>query len=147
MNRKISLGVTILLGLCLSFFTSCDDDNDDPSKPEITLEEVGHENSKAVAPGSDLHLEAIITAEGIIKQIDVEIHQEDGSYEIEESYTDSKYVGVKNVTFHEHIDIPADAPEGDYHLHLTVTDEMGQTSTAEAELSVNAEAEHSDHEH
>lgn len=139
MNNKISLGVALLLSLCLGFFTSCDDDNDDKvAKPLINLHEVGHENTKIVTAGTDLHLDAEITADGVIKRIDIEIHQEEGgSYKIEKSYSDDKYA-VKNLDFHEHLDIPADAPAGDYHLHLTVTDQIGQTAVAESELKIEA---------
>ena len=107
-----------------------------PSAPKITLTEVGHENTGKAEQGDDLHLEADILAEGLVKSIYVEIHQESGSYEIEKSYTTGKYIGVKNTEFHEHIDIPAEAPLGEYHLHFTVTDNEGQTATAEAHVEV-----------
>ena len=123
-----------------------------PSAPKITLTEVGHENGGKAEQGDDLHLEADIVAEGLIQRIHVEIHQENGSYEIEKSYTTGKYIGVKNTEFHEHIDIPADAPLGAYHLHLTVTDKEGQTATVKAHLEViendgiDDEEEHHHHE-
>lgn len=120
--------VTLVAG-----FAAC---QKNPSAPKITLTEVGHENSGKAEQGDDLHLEADIVAEGLIKSIHVEIHRENGSYEIEKSYTEGKYVGVKNTEFHEHINIPADAPLGEYHLHLTVTDNEGQTATAEAHVEV-----------
>ena len=107
-----------------------------PSAPKITLTEVGHENGGKAEQGDDLHLEADIVAEGLIQRIRVEIHQENGSYEIEKNYATGKYIGVKNTEFHEHIDIPADAPLGAYHLHITVTDKEGQTATAKAHLEV-----------
>ena len=107
-----------------------------PAAPKITLTEVGHENSGKAEQGDDMHLEADILAEGLIKSIRVEIHQESGSYEIEKSYTTGKYIGVKNTEFHEHIDIPAEAPLGKYHLHLTVADNEGQTATVEAYVEV-----------
>ena len=88
-----------------------------PSAPKITLTEVGHENSGKAEQGDDLHLEADILAEGLVKSIYVEIHQESGSYEIEKSF-------------------PAEAPLGEYHLHFTVTDNEGQTATAEAHVEV-----------
>ena len=94
--------------------------------------------------GDDMHLEADIVAEGLIKRIDVEIHKEDGSYEIEKAYTEGKYIGVKNTEFHEHIDIPAEAPLGEYHLHFTVTDKKGRTALAEAHIEV---VEFDEHEH
>lgn len=128
--------------------TSCNKEAT-PAKPTVTLTEVGHDNSKTAMRGDDMHLEADILAEGLIKRIDVEIHLEDGDFEIEKSYTEGKYVGVKNVEFHEHIDIPADAPLGEYHLHFTVTDQKGQTTTVETHVEVvefDADHDH-DHEH
>ena len=107
-----------------------------PSIPKITLTEVGHENSGKAEQGADMHLEADIVVEGLIKSIRVEIHQESGTFEIEKLYTTGKYIGIKNTTFHEHIDIPADAPLGRYHLHFTVADNEGQTATAEAPIEV-----------
>nr|MCR4570657.1 DUF4625 domain-containing protein [Bacteroidales bacterium] len=77
---------------------SCKKD-DSVAKPVITLTEVGHDNSRHAMRGDDMHLEADIVAEGLIKRIDVEIHKEDGSYEIEKSYTEGKYIGVKNTEF------------------------------------------------
>ncbi len=113
---------------------SCGDD-DMPAKPSITLTEVGHHNEKHAHPGYDMHLEAEVIAEGLINRIDVEIHQEHGgTYRIEKSYTDGRYIGVRNTEFHEHIDIPADAPLGEYHLHFTVTDMAGQSTTAESDV-------------
>lgn len=142
MKQKFLWGTILFLSTSLFIFSSCssDDDDDNPAKPVINLTEVGSENSKIGIAGSDLHLEGTIVADGMIKQIDVEIHQESGgSFKIEESYKDGKYIGVKNADFHEHIDIPADAPAGDYHLHFTVTDQFGQTTTVESELIIEAE--------
>ena len=133
--------MSLLLALVSVFtlgFTSCDDDDDDKvAKPVITLTEVGHDNSRHAHPGHDLHLEADIVAQGLIQRIDVEIHQEAShGFEIEKSYTDSKYVGLKNAEFHEHIDIPADAPLGEYHLHFIVVDKAGQQTTAECHIEL-----------
>lgn len=143
MNKKIVWGAALLLNLCLLVFSSCSSDDDDNGpvfpKPAINLTEIGSENNKKAVAGSDLHLEGGIIADGLIKQIDIEIHQEDGgSFRIEKSYKDGKYIGVKNADFHEHIDIPADAPAGDYHLHFTVTDQSGQTTTVESELAIES---------
>ena len=133
--------ILILFATLLSF--SCQK-NHDTAKPVITLTEVGHENSKQAMQGDDLHLEADILAEGLIKRIDVEIHKEGGDFEIEKSYTEGKYIGVKNIEFHEHIDVPATAPLGAYHLHFTVTDKNGQTTTVEEHIEV---IEYNEHEH
>lgn len=139
MNKLFSIAATVLLGLSAVAFTSCDDEKDEPkaAAPVVNLAEVGEENSKEAVAGKDLHLEGEIVADGLIKRIDVEIHQENGgNFKIEKSYTEGKYIGVKNTTFHEHIDIPADAPAGAYHLHFTVTDRLGQQTTFESELNV-----------
>lgn len=140
MSKIKSFKLLFLLGVCLSVFASCSDDDDNKvAKPEINLTEIGHDNSKIGTVGDDLHLEGDITAEGVIKKITVELHQEDGDgFEIEKIYTDGKYIGVKNAVFHEHIDIPAEAPSGEYHLHFIVEDAVGQTSTVEAHVQIEA---------
>lgn len=142
MKKNIILLISSVL-LLAGLAASCKKD-DTAAKPVITLTEVGHDNSRRAMRGDDMHLEADIVAEGLIKRIDVEIHKEDGSYEIEKSYTEGKYIGVKNTEFHEHIDIPAEAPLGEYHLHFTVTDKNGRTTLAEAHIEV---VEFDEHEH
>ena len=132
-------------------FSSCKKDDEMPDKPIITLTEVGHDNSRHAHPGHDMHLEADVLADGLISRIDIEIHQESGiGFEIEKAYTDGKYIGVKNIEFHEHIDIPADAPLGEYHLHFTVTDKEGQQTTAECHIEIVEDDDDEDddeHEH
>ncbi|MDR0574694.1 MAG: DUF4625 domain-containing protein [Tannerella sp.] len=135
-----------LVGLSMLALTSCKKDEDKtPAKPVVEITEAGSHDAPEgkVAAGEELHLKAEIVAEGLIAEIAVEIHQEEGgSFEIEEKFgAGSKYFGLKNAEFHEHIDIPAEAPTGEYHLHLTVKDQAGQTATAEAELEVIAEEE------
>ncbi|MDR0729569.1 MAG: DUF4625 domain-containing protein [Prevotellaceae bacterium] len=141
MNKKMLLGAMLLTNMGLIAVSACTDDDTMPAKPTVVITEAGSHDRPdgTVTAGEDLHLEAVITAEGLIDRIDVEIHQEEGGqFEIEKSYTEGAYIGVKNAEFHEHIDIPSSAPEGEYHLHLTVRDKKGQTATAEAELIVVA---------
>lgn len=149
MNNRIRLQAIALLLIFTASLTSCDKDDDDnkPASPVIKLEEVGYENKGITHAGSDLHLEAKITADGIIKQIEVEIHQEKGgNHKITKIYANDKYTGTKNSVFHEHIDIPAKTPTGGYHLHLTVTDQAGQSTTAGAEITIEP-ASDKDHGH
>ncbi len=144
---NMSLMMALITMVTLSF-TSCGNDDDDvlPAKPSITLTEVGHDNGKHAHPGHDLHLEADMLAEGLIKRIDIEIHQEGGANKIvEQSYTTGKYIGVRNAEFHEHIDIPADAPLGEYHIHFTVTDKHGQQTTVEDHIEL-IEGDEDDHD-
>lgn len=137
MNNKIRMCLMMaLVSVMTVSLNSCDKEDDTIAKPKITLTEVGHDNSKHAHPGHDMHLEADVVAEGLIALINVEIHQEGGSFEIEKSYTEGKYIGVRNIEFHEHIDIPENAPLGEYHLHFTVTDREGQQSMAETHINI-----------
>ncbi len=106
------------------------------SAPTIELEEVGEDNSHSVVRGEDLHLEAEILAEGLVQSIIVKIVQKNGSTTLTSGYTSGKYIGVKNVEFHEHIVIPMTAPTGAYYLYFQVTDQKGQSTTAEDTILV-----------
>ena len=144
MKKNLLFITAFVFSLCMFIFSSCKkDDPIDKAKPVINLTEVGAENCKTVTAGSDLHLEGEIIAESLIKRIDIEIHQKKGGdFKITQSYTDGKYIGVKNVKFHEHLDIPAEAPSGEYHLHFTVTDQLGQTEMKESELTIKEASKH-----
>lgn len=119
--------------------TSCsDDDNASPAATlTVALTEVGHGGTPPHAhAGEDLHLEAEILASARIASVVLEIHSETDPSAPEITATYSDYNGLINATFHQHIDIPATQPAGTYHLHLTVTDEAGNTETAESELEI-----------
>ena len=94
-NSIISLAAAAAIVL---FATSCNKE-ENIAKPTVNLTEVGHDNEKVAMRGDDLHLEADILAEGLIQRIDVEIHQESGTFEIEKSYTEGKYIGVKELAY------------------------------------------------
>lgn len=139
MKKIIFASAALLFAALTLSVSSCKKDEKLPAKPVITLTEVGHENSKQATIGDDMHLEAKIVAKGTIKSIFIEIHQENGGTgKVEKKFTEGKYIGVKNCEFHEHIDIPATFTAGKYHLHFTVTDESGQSATAESDVTVKA---------
>lgn len=145
MNTKLFiLTIVITTGF---FFTSCEKDDETVSVPVVTLTELGYENSKIGYAGSDLHIEAEIVAEGKIDEIEIEIHPEDeqeekstsivmheGEWEFDSTYTE--FSGLKNTTFHKHVDISVDADTGHYHFHLIVTDMEGQQTSIEEELEI-----------
>ena len=135
MNKKNYRGIILLFSLCIVGFSSCKDE-DEPNIVKLT--EVGIDNSKKAIVGSYLHLECSITADEMIQQIDIEILQKNGSFRIEKSYTEGKYMGIINANFHEHIDIPDDAPVGEYRLLFAVTNLLGQTTTVESVLVIEA---------
>jgi hypothetical protein len=116
-------------------------------KPEIGSFELGYENSRIAYVGADLHMNAEVVAEGTIDRIHIVIHPEgehgkkgvrsamdEGEWEVDTTYT--KFSGLKNTTFHEHIEIPMDAEPGDYHFHFEVTDMEGYQTVIEEELEI-----------
>jgi len=140
-TRNINF-LLLFTALFFGFLSSCKkDDADIPvsTKPEIGTMEIGSDNNKTVKAGSDLHLEGEIVAEALIDKIVIEIHQEGGgNFKLAKVFTDEKYAGKKNATFHEHIDIPSEAPAGQYHFHFTVSDKAGNTTTVESPLTIQA---------
>lgn len=105
------------------------------SKPTINALEVGLGNSKIAYIGGDLHIEAEIEAMGRIELITIMLHPEEGEGdEILVSYTE--FAGLRNTTFHKHIDIPEGTEPGEYHFHLTVTDKEGNQTAVESDVSI-----------
>lgn len=136
----VSLSLALLLMACSK--------EDDPilKSPIISHFEYGagitHSSVPVGYKGSDLHLEADIEAEAVVREITIDIHAHDATPSDEEvewnfhqSFEDPKYQ-VKNPVFHEHIQIPENIPSGEYHIALTVTDEMGNISEQEGELEI-----------
>lgn len=125
-----------------AMLASCSDD-DDPkvAGPSISGFEFGqggtHSTDGVAYKGSDIHIEADIIAEATVKSITLKIHAHglDDAWEFEKIYTDAKYL-VRNPTFHEHVDVPANIPAGEYHLTLVVTDENNVTSKIEGHLEI-----------
>jgi hypothetical protein len=147
-TRVFLLVIAFTAGL---FFTSCEKNND-VARPVITILELGegdsHGNNHIAIIGGDIHIEVEVFAEGKINTIQVLIHpegehhaksmNEDGheAWEVDTIYT--KFSGLKNTTFHEHIDVDIHAEPGDYHFDFIVTDMEGNQSSAEAELEIQA---------
>ncbi|MDQ1772995.1 DUF4625 domain-containing protein [Labilibaculum sp. A4] len=138
MNTKIKSIAFILAVMGIVFFSSCDNNDDETvQKPVVSNLELGIGDSHIGYIGADLHIEAEIVAEGKIDKITVEIHQEEGSTdEIVVEY--DEFAGLKNTTFHKHVDIPATTFAGTYHCHITVTDMDGNSTTVEEEVSIES---------
>ncbi len=154
-NQKMKLkNIYLILVLALSIAaTSCTEDESEA--PIISDLELGAQNSHIGHLGSDLHIEAGILAEGKIKNIRISIHHEEEEgeehkaiaqsatddhdheheWEVDSTYT-GVYANIINTSFHEHIEIPADAEEGEYHFHMYVTDLEGQQTIVEEELEI-----------
>jgi hypothetical protein len=136
-----------IIALVSIFFTACSDENEITfNAPEITNFEYGegssHSTEQVAYKGSDIHLEASITAEATVSSITLNIHSHDltpGTDEVEwdfeQVYTDAKYL-VINPTFHEHIDVPTNIPSGEYHVEFVVTDEEGNSTEIEGHIQI-----------
>lgn len=143
MNTKIKF-IVLFLAFGALVFNSCKKDKEAVPAPKVTITELGHGNSKKVAVGSDLHVEADILAEGKIKIITVEIHKEEEGHKSASDHdnklnltvTYNEFQGQKNAKFHKHVDIPANAEVGHYHFHFKVVDMEGQETIKEEELEI-----------
>ncbi len=139
----------ILLAFVIALFPSCDDE-DEISKPTITLNELGYDNNKTANLGADLHIDAEIVAEGKVDKVEITIHPEgehehheekstsylkdEHDWEFDTTYTE--FAGVKNPHFHKHVEIPLYAETGHYHFHFSVTDMEGNQSEVEDEIEL-----------
>jgi len=144
-SMKITSITVVLFIAAAFFFTACDDD-DAVAKPAITILELGsgdsHGNEHSALVGGELHIEADIIAEGKIDKINIRLHPEgedehsvsEDGWELDTTYT--KFAGLKNTLFHEHVDIDPDAEPGVYHFDFVVTDMEGNQSNAEAEVVI-----------
>ena len=130
---KVTLVVTDKLGQSSTFTSDLTVKALDQTAPAITFKEVGEGDSHKAVIGQKMHLEAQIEAPHKIAKIEVEFHNTAAKYEKVYTYTGEKYLGQTSVLFHEHPEIPADAPEGEYHIHFTVTDANDISTTEEAE--------------
>jgi hypothetical protein len=145
-NFENILKVNLILAIAI-IILSCSK-NDEVKMPEILEFELGYNNSKTVHAGNHLHIDAEIIAENGIDVIEIEIHYEgvhvgslkiaDAHYGWELEVTYDKFRGLKNTTFHEDLEIPADAEPGDYHFYFKVIDMEGYTASYEDDLIILA---------
>jgi hypothetical protein len=121
---------------------------DEAKIPEILNFELGHDNSKTVRAGSDLHVEAEVIAQNRIDVIEIDIHYEgvhtksvriahiEDDHEWDLSIIYGKFRNLKNTTFHEDIEVPFNTKPGEYHFTFTVIDLEGFSTSYEDYLIV-----------
>ena len=138
MNNIKTAFIAILSISFLFVMTACNDDDDRTAAPVVTLTEANYE-----AAENEVWLQATIKADGLIASVSAVVLDKDGN-QVGDSYSDSEtYAGVKateGVHFHIHGIVIADvAAVADYRLVITVTDQLGQSTTVESELGLEEE--------
>ncbi len=137
--------ISFVLVLALTFQACSKEEEESLNPPTISTFEFGYDDSGEAYLGADLHIEAEIVAEAKIDRIQVTIHPEgehdksvadEHEWEVDTTYT--QFNGLKNTTFHEHIEVPMEADTGHYHFHFIVIDMDGNTKEVERELHVEA---------
>lgn len=93
--------------------------------------------------GGDVHADAQLTVPNGISNVSVNIHghgldPQEGEQAWEFDGEFPSYTGT-SAEFHEHIDIPADAAPGEYHMTITVIDSEGHTFAEGGSFNVSAE--------
>ena len=137
MKKYINNIAIIILSFIALSFSSCDkDDNEQEAAPTVTIEEANIE-------GDYLCTESEIDAPGRVASITVSIvsASDDSNVKLTKTFIDSKYVGVLNIPeFHEHITGIDNVVVGDI-LRLTVTDNNGNSTTAQKNITEEEEEE------
>jgi len=131
--KSVSLTVWIASAIMLVGIYGC---SKDPARPVINDFEIGKDNSGVAVRGGGLHIEANMEAEGKIDVVIVEIHFEGvgEGWEYEKIYTE--FNGLKNGEFHNHIEVPADAALGEYHVDFKVRDQEGQETKVAGDVEI-----------
>ncbi|MGB9745464.1 MAG: DUF4625 domain-containing protein [Bacteroidales bacterium] len=140
MKTKIILSVIITITLAVIY--SCE--SKDNQKPTISNLEVGHNDT--IFAGYPVHLEFEVTDNDLLSNYHVIIHSEEGHHHKSISITNIPWEfdsifreisGLKNYTVHHHtIHAPSNAETGNYHFHLTVADQAGNSVSVEKDITM-----------
>jgi hypothetical protein len=140
MYKKSLVGMTVLI--CFAFlFISCTKEDGITGNPTVKILHLGTHASpddRYFYTGIPIHIDAKITAPGIVKKIELEVLQKTGygNFNIKQVYTDP-YAGQTEIaSFYEHPDVAADFPIGEYLFLLRVTDQAGLVGTARADVTI-----------
>lgn len=159
MKTRLRLILPILLAAVI--FTSCSNDDDavDTQKPVISIIEPHDEEE--LAPGGEVHFEAIFTDNRELASYKIEIHDDfdEHTHSLNKSsHQDNPWVwskvfeipaGLTSYEAVQHIDIPTEIngqpiSEGVYHFGVFLTDRAGNEEQAFLEIHIE---EGQDHDH
>lgn len=147
MSNKFSLGAALLVGLCLSFLSSCDSNDDKQiSKPVILMntEDAFPKNCVTVYRGETMEFKATFTDERELGNFNIEIHNNFDHHSHSTEGEECEHVEHKEpvdpfvynkdfsipsgqVSYNASItiDIPKDKDTGSYHFMVRVTNKAG----------------------
>ncbi len=100
----------------------------DPDAPQVVVTAPGE--GAVLKIGDEVTVEAKIVVKSAVKEIELEFHGSKGEYPIEVDDYNGK---TGELTFKKTVVVPVKAEAGEYHLHLTVTDKDGRSTTSEVE--------------
>lgn len=121
--------VSLPLIAALAVFSACEDDEVvDTTAPTLVVE-----HSEVVAPGGEFDLDLQLEDDLALGEVRVDIHNDFDAHEhgrlnaVPFEYTNvfDGMRGKKTFPLHEHIDIPANAATGPYHVSITYFDNAG----------------------
>ena len=146
--------ITAILGL-----SSCSDDDSnnglDDQAPVITINEPT--DDEAVAVGGEVHLDVDLEDDIELASYKIEIHNNFDGHTHDRSagvnqtipwslnQTQDLEPGQTTFNIHEHLEVPANAAEGAYHLGIIALDQAGNQTEAYVEIIVGED--HSGEEH
>lgn len=138
----------VVFSTVLLFSCSKEDKKDEITTPAPKIEELelGHENSKIGHIGDDVHIEALFSAEGTIKETKLQITYTNGESSFKVDQVFPEFVGKKGGKIHKHVDIPTDAKEGNYNFLFMVTDQKNQTTSVKEILKVEKKRDFTENE-
>lgn len=160
---KTRLRLILPLFVSALFFTACSDDDTviDDQKPAIAIEEP--HDDEDIAPGSEIHFEALFTDNVELESYKIEIHEafDDHTHGFNKSSHQSNPwswsqvfdipAGLTSYDAVQHIDVPElingnPVSEGVYHFGVYVTDAAGNEQQAFLEIHIEAGEEDHDHD-
>lgn len=162
MKTSIKLFLPVLAAA--GFLTSCSNDDDaviDTQKPTISIDEPHNEDE--VAPGGELHIEAVFTDNVELASYKIEIHEDfdDHTHAVNKSshdvnpwsYDEVVPIPAGQTSFEaiHHLDVPTQIngetiSEGTYHLGIYLTDTAGNEEQAFVEFHLDGDHD-GDHDH
>lgn len=129
--KKYILGLS---ALAVVGFSSCKKDDPDNQKPVIaSINEPA--DGDTLYTGTEFHITGVVTDNVELSQLKIDIHSADDGHDHERINGASHWETIvvvdlagRNQSIDKHIDIPAEAAAGKYHIIITAVDAAGNQS-------------------